>query len=183
MTSLYISWFAYRLFLYSWIVLAVIIFFLLLRITAPYGRHASKKWGPSIDNRYGWIIMEATVLFVLYFIIYPHWHSLSLASWIMVSLFCFHYFNRAFIFPFRLHTSDKKMPLIVMVSGIFFNIANGFSFGYYFAYFADYTKTWLFSFPFISGVIIFFAGVFINWKADDMLIRIRKPNETHYLNS
>lgn len=181
MISLIISWSTYRLFLHIWIVLAIIIFFLLLSITAPYGRHASEKWGPALNNRYGWAIMELTVLVVLFFIIYPYWKSLSLVSWIMVGLFCFHYLNRSFIFPFRLHTRGKKMPLLVMGSGIFFNLANGFSLGYYFAHFADYPTAWLTGIRFISGSILFFVGVYINWRADDMLIRLRKPNETHYV--
>jgi 3-oxo-5-alpha-steroid 4-dehydrogenase 1 len=181
MISLIISWSTYSLFLYMWTVLAIIIFFLLLRITAPYGRHASEKWGPAVNNRYGWAIMELTVLIVLFFMIFPYWQSLSLTSWIMIGLFCFHYINRSFIFPFRLHTKGKKMPLLVMGSGVFFNLANGFSLGYYFAHFAVYTTAWLTGIEFISGLVLFFIGVFINWKADDMLIHLRKPNETHYV--
>src|SRR5580704_3991857 len=98
MTALIISYSSYKIFLYAWIVLAVIIFFLLLRITAPYGRHASEKWGPAISNRFGWAIMEFTVLMMLFVMIFPFMRSLSAASWAMIGLFCFHYFNRTFVF-------------------------------------------------------------------------------------
>ena len=181
MIFLIISWSAFRLFLYLWIVLAMIIFFLLLRIAAPYGRHASAKWGPSLNNRYGWAIMELTVLIVLFFMIYPYRDSVSIPSWIMLGLFCFHYVNRSVIFPFRIHTQGKKMPLLVMGSGIFFNLANGFSLGYYFAHFAHYSLAWLGGLRFISGLVLFFVGLFINWKSDTILIHLRKPGETHYL--
>ncbi|HXB45896.1 MAG TPA: hypothetical protein VNV85_17635 [Puia sp.] len=176
-----ISYSSYRIFLYAWIALAVIIFFLLLRITAPYGRHASAKWGPAINNRLGWSIMELPVLIMLFIFISPFTGSLSAASWVMIGLFCFHYFNRAFVFPFRLHTKGKKMPLLVVGSGIFFNLVNGSSLGYYFAYFGHYTLAWFMDVRFIAGVVLFFTGMFINWKADDMLIHLRKPDETHYL--
>lgn len=160
--------------------MAAIIFFVLLRITAPYGRHASAKWGPAIDNRLGWAIMELPVILMLFIFIFPFIHSLSAASWAMIGLFCFHYFNRAFIFPFRLRTKGKTMPLLVIGSGIFFNVVNGFSLGYYFSHFAHYTLAWFADARFIIGVVLFFAGMFINWKADNMLIHLRKPNETHY---
>ena len=160
--------------------LAVVIFFLLLRIPAPYGRHTSGKWGPLISNRLGWVVMELTVLVVLWSCIYPHIESIAIVSWIIVGLFCLHYFNRTFIFPFRLHTKGKKIPLIVVLSGITFNIGNGFSLGYYIVFMASYDITWLTDFRFITGAILFFAGMFINWKADNMLIHLRKPGQTHY---
>ena len=50
---------AFQYLIYTWILLAVIVFFILLKITAPYGRHSSKKWGPQISNRLGWIIMDS----------------------------------------------------------------------------------------------------------------------------
>lgn len=181
MAAYIISYSSYRLFLFIWIAVAVIIFFLLLRVTAPYGRHASAKWGPAISNSMGWMIMESTVLIVLSVFIFPYVRLLSAPAWVMIGLFCFHYFNRTFIFPFRLHTNGKKMPLLVVGSGIFFNIVNGFSQGYYFAHYANYTVAWFTDIRYVTGVILFFIGLFINWKADDILIHLRKPNETHYV--
>ena len=28
-------------------------------VTAPYGRHARKGWGPTMPARWGWVVMEA----------------------------------------------------------------------------------------------------------------------------
>jgi len=39
---------------------------------------------------------------------------------------------------------------------------------------------WFTDARFIAGSILFFIGMLINWKADDMLIHLRKPGETHY---
>ncbi|HLK30432.1 MAG TPA: hypothetical protein VKT28_17750 [Puia sp.] len=178
---LIISYSIYSMFLYAWIVLAIIVFLILLKIAAPYGRHASAKWGPSVSNKFGWMIMELTVLVVLSIFILPHAGSLSIASMAMIGFFCLHYFNRTFVFPFRIHTKGKRMPLLIVCSAIFFNIMNGFSLGYYFAHYAHYDLSWLRDFRFIAGTILFFAGMFINWKADNILIHLRKPNETHYV--
>ena len=72
------------------------------------------------------------------------------------------------------------MPVVIMSSGIFFNLANTFMLGYYFTCFAHYDNSWLTDARFLAGVILFFTGLFINWKADDILIHLRKPDETDY---
>jgi len=41
-----------------WIATGLVIIPVMLRITAPYGRHTTTSWGPMIDNRLGWILME-----------------------------------------------------------------------------------------------------------------------------
>ena len=181
MLTLLISYQTYQTILFSWIAIALIVFILLLRITAPYGRHTSAKWGPQINNRLGWILMEAPVLIlVLTFTI----TSLDIQTSItltMIGLFCLHYINRTLIFPFRLHTRGKSMPLVIVASAIFFNLMNGFSLGYYFKYFADYPQDWFLDIRFIIGFALFVIGLAINWKADNELIHLRKPNETHYV--
>lgn len=72
------------------------------------------------------------------------------------------------------------MPLIIMLSAVFFNIVNGFSLGYFFVHFADYTNNWFTDGRFIAGIILFFTGLYINWRADNRLIHLRKPDETDY---
>lgn len=180
MTALLLSHETFNQFLYAWIILAIGIFFLLLKITAPYGRHTTGKWGPLVSNRIGWVIMELTVLAVLWAFLFPKRDAISTASWVTVMFFCIHYVNRAFIFPFRLHTKGKKMPLVIALSGMTFNIVNGFSLGYYTANFANYELSWFTDIRFICGVILFFTGMYINWKADNVLIHLRKPGQTHY---
>lgn len=175
-----LTWSSYQLIMYTWIAVAVIIFFLLLKVTAPYGRHASDKWGPQISNNIGWLLMELPVLIVLWLTLLPAINNIATVSWVMTGLFCFHYVYRSLLFPFRLHTKGKKMPLIIVVSGILFNIVNGYSLGYYFAYLANYTNEWFNDPRFIIGIILFFAGMYINRKADNILIGLRKPGETGY---
>jgi len=176
----FISWSSYQTILYSWIILAVVVFLILLKITAPYGRHTTPKWGPLISNKWGWVIMELPVLIVLYAMIFPGIILFSFPYLIMIGLFSLHYINRVFVFPFRLHTKGKKMPVAIMLSAIFFNIMNGFSFGYYFVHFANYTNAWLSDPRFVIGIVLFFIGLIINWEADNGLINLRKPTETSY---
>ena len=175
-----ISFSTYKVIFYIWISSAVLIFFLLLKIAAPYGRHSSAKWGPQVANHYGWLMMELPALAVMTFFFVKNFAKENMSIEIMIGLFCLHYFNRSFVFPFRLHTRGKKMPLLIMVSGVFFNLANTFLLGYYFTNFANYQMSWLTDIRFITGIILFFCGLWINWKADNILIHLRKPEETGY---
>jgi hypothetical protein len=163
-----------------WMSIGVITFFYLFFKTAPYGRHTREGWGPMIDNKLGWFIMEFTVLIVLYCYFIPIGFRLSLPSWIMVGLFTFHYLNRSFIFPLRIRTHGKKMPLVITLMAIGFNIMNGSLFGMHFAWFSHYSVEWLFDPRFIIGVMIFVTGMTINWMADTRLINLRKPGEMGY---
>ena len=51
-------------------VLAAVIAVLLFFITAPYGRHERKGWGPTVSDKVGWIVMEAPspLLFAAFFL-------------------------------------------------------------------------------------------------------------------
>jgi len=175
-----ISFSTYQVISYAWIGLAVCIFFLLLKITAPYGRHSSTKWGPQIANHLGWFFMESPALAVMIYVLLINFSVHSLAIEVMVGLYCLHYFNRSFIFPFRLHTRGKKMPVLIMSSGIFFNLCNTFLLGYYFTHFAANDNSWFRDPRFIAGLFIFITGAWINWKADNVLINLRAPGETGY---
>ena len=54
----------FNLFLIVMAALAVIVFFSLFFVNAGYGKFYTPKWGPSIDNHLGWMLMEAPVFFV-----------------------------------------------------------------------------------------------------------------------
>lgn len=163
-----------------WIAVAIAIFIVLLFITAPYGRYATSTWGPLIGNRLGWILMEVFVLVVIYYFVLTGTNRQSFASYLMLSFFTLHYLNRSLVFPFRLKTKGKKMPALIVLMGITFNLVSGFLIGYYFGNFRIYDTQWLSSLQFIAGTLIFFSGLIINWRSDTILINLRRSGETGY---
>jgi len=52
---------------YYWITIAFSVLgtLIIFNIRAPYGRHTSKKWGPMIDNKWGWVFMESPALLIM----------------------------------------------------------------------------------------------------------------------
>lgn len=153
-------------------------FILLQYVTAPYGRHIKKGWGPQISNRIGWIIMEApSFLIILYFYLISDQSAYAATLSI---LWLIHYLNRTFIYPFRIRTKGKKMPLVIVLSAIFFNCMNAGLNGYFLAHFETYGADSFMQWNFIVGLVLFITGFIINQTSDHLLINLRKPGETDY---
>jgi protein-S-isoprenylcysteine O-methyltransferase Ste14 len=167
--------------LYAWIATAIIIFPVLLRITVPYGRHTTNTWGPTINNRLGWILMEIPVIIVFSWFLFSNGQKLSNPVLVIYTLFMLHYLNRVFVFPFRLRTNGKRMPITIVAFGVIFNLANGFFNGYWLSkYGSSYDNTWFSDPRFIIGIIVFFAGMAININSDNKLLSLRKGGKKGY---
>lgn len=165
-------------------VLAVIVFFALQKVEAAYGMTYSSKWGPSLPNKTGWIIMEvpAFVIMGLIWILSPR--ATEAAPCVMAGLFELHYFQRSFIFPFLMR-GKSRMPLAIPVMGIIFNSINAYLIGGWLFHVAPeglYTVDWLYSPLFILGTLIFFTGMAINIHSDNVIRNLRAPGDTnHYI--
>jgi len=166
---------------YSWIAIALVIFPLVLWVVAPYGRHTSTHWGPLINNKLGWIMMESPALFFfVYFFLSGHNHH-TFIPWLFFTLWVIHYTNRTLIFPFRLRTRGKKMPVTIVMMAFCFNLVNAFINGYYLGFLSGkYDISWLSDPRFITGLVFFVGGLIINWQSDNILIHLRRPGETGY---
>jgi 3-oxo-5-alpha-steroid 4-dehydrogenase 1 len=165
----------------AWFVLAGVIFITLFFRVAPYGRHAIRRWGPSIKSRTGWILMESTapLVFAACFIIGKN--PLSISSLALLGLWETHYIHRAYIYPLHRRDGNKPMPLAIVSLGLVFNAVNGYFNGrYIFSLSSGYPNSWLNDPRFIIGVILFIAGFIINRESDLILIRLRQPGESTY---
>ncbi len=111
--------------LVAWMALAVVIFPILLRITVPYGRHTRSTWGPMVNNRLGWFLMELPVVVIFSWFFFRGNAVKSAPVYVFYGLFMLHYFNRIFIFPFRLRENGKQMPWMIAISPTVFSMATG----------------------------------------------------------
>jgi 3-oxo-5-alpha-steroid 4-dehydrogenase 1 len=167
--------------LIGWFVLAVVIFIALFFVVAPYGRYTRKGWGPTFNNRVGWVVMESMspLVFAACFFLGSNIKTITLL------LFFFmweaHYIHRSFIYPFSLQDKIKRMPLLVVGMGFFFNAVNAYLNGrYVFTFSGGYSNEWLLDPRFICGVIIFIIGFVINRRADYILRNLRRLDESDY---
>jgi hypothetical protein len=95
-------------------------------------------------------------------------------------LWLMHYLNRTFIFPLRIRTRGKEMPLIIVLSAIGFNIVNAWLNGYFLANLETYNDHSFLEWNFFMGAALFSVGFAINQISDHRLINLRKPGETGY---
>ena len=161
---------------YLWIIIALIIFPINLIYKAPYGKHSTKKWGKTIDNKTGWILMEFPALITCPLIYYIVVEEISLSIG-FIFIWITHYFNRTIIYPLKIKTKGKKIPVAIVASAFFFNVINGILNGYFIATipFESISFTCI-----LIGFIIFIIGLYINISSDNTLIKLR-TNQKGYV--
>jgi protein-S-isoprenylcysteine O-methyltransferase Ste14 len=163
-------------FAYIWILIALIIFPINLIFKAPYGKHSTKKWGKTIDNKTGWFLMELPALVTCPLIYFIAVEEISLSIG-FIFIWITHYFNRTIIYPLRIKTKGKKIPIAIVASAFFFNLINGFLNGYFISLinFESLSFTYI-----ISGLLMFIIGFYVNVSSDNKLIKLR-TNQKDYV--
>lgn len=160
--------------------LALLAAMALVFLVAPYGRHARPGFGPSLDNRVAWVLMESPAAFGFVAIYMAGEHRLAVASLALLGLWLLHYGQRTLVFPFRLRTTGKRMPALVVLWGFAFNVLNAYVNARWISELGAYTASWLWDPRFVLGATLFVGGWWINLSADTALIALRAPGETEY---
>lgn len=173
----------YNTFLWVMAAVAVVVFVALQFFEAGYGYLFDRRYGPPVNNKVGWVLMESPVfvaMCILWAMSERQWATVPL---VLFSMFQLHYFQRSFIFPLLMR-GKSKMPLGIVLMGMVFNTLNALMQGGWIFYLApaDYYADW-FAKPYIYvGVLLFFAGMFINMQSDYIIRHLRKEGDTrHYI--
>ena len=175
-----LSYEEYKTVCYIWLTLAVIVFLILIFVKAPYGRHKTKGWGVEISAKKGWIIMES-IPAVLLTVILAIGHNRDLVVLFFWAIWTGHYVNRAWAWPNRAKLEQKLMPLSVVILAVIFNTVNCLLNGIWlFDLSGGYELSWVTDPRFIVGVVIFFFGMILNIKSDDILFSLRDDGSTGY---
>jgi len=158
----------------------VIVFILLFFVSAPYGKFLRQGWGPSVRSKWAWMIMELpSPILMSYFFITSDLKNLPLIIFIVFWLT--HYIHRTFVYSFMQSGRDKSFPVILVCMAFIFNCLNGFVNGYGIFHILIYDSSWLFSWQFIAGSLIFITGFIINKTADEKLRDMRRENPAEYV--
>jgi len=158
---------------------AVAVFIALFFVTAPYGKFLRKGWGYTIKSRWAWMLMELPSPFLVFFF-FIRSGRINIVSCIFVFLWLSHYLGRTFIYPFRQAGSTKNFPLLLAAMAFLFNCMNGFVNGYGVFHIYSYSSSWLSSWQFAAGIILFSAGFIINRVSDEKFRAFRKNNPSGY---
>jgi 3-oxo-5-alpha-steroid 4-dehydrogenase 1 len=165
----------------GWGALAVVVFLSLFFFAAPYGRYVRRGWGLAVNNRLGWVLMEAVapLAFAVCFFIGSNPNTIT--TLVFLALWEAHYIHRAFIYPFSLRIHRRGMPLVIVSFGLLFNIGNAYLNGRYIYTFSDgYSNQWLADPRFVAGAALFIAGFIINRQADRILQKLSRAADSGY---
>ncbi|MHA1913351.1 MAG: DUF1295 domain-containing protein [Promethearchaeota archaeon] len=170
----------YNLLMICFGLVSAIIFVILFFITAGYGQHINKKWGPAINNKVGWTIMEipTVIIFLIYFLLGDR--KTDLVPIIFLCIWMLHYCQRTFIFPLLMR-GKELMPITIILSGITFNGINAYlQARWIYTFSSPYAESWLMNPLFIIGLVIFLCGFVINLSSDRIIRNLREPSEIEY---
>lgn len=176
----------FQLFLWVMSAVAFFVFIALYYVKAGYGMFRTPSWGISVNNKLAWVLMEAPVFIIMFWLWGRSGVGFSLPVYFFFLIFQLHYLQRAFVFPFLLK-GNSRMPIAIMGMAILFNVLNGlmqagglFYFppeGLYADGFAYILKPHA-----LIGIALFFLGMGINLHSDHVIRHLRKPGDTkHYL--
>jgi 3-oxo-5-alpha-steroid 4-dehydrogenase 1 len=144
---------------------------------APYGRHHREGFGPSLNARLAWLLMEAPSPLGMLLLFFLGSRTGGRAAGVFLGLWLLHYVYRAFVYPWLLPSSSRPMPLIVMASGGLFNLVNVYLNGQWlFSLGPARPDRWLASPQFMVGTALFIAGLLLHVLADRELRRVRRAS-------
>ena len=171
----------FQILINSWIGIGIITFLILLFITAPYGRHIRSGWGPNLQKRFGWILMETPALYVMWLFYFLYADFTNIVLIIFLFIWSIHYINRSIIWPFLID-KNGSMPLVVVILAFIFNVFNASFHGFWF-FFMDnqYDISWLLNSNFLIGLCIFILGMAINIHSDRILLNISKEEKGYQI--
>ena len=165
---------------FCWLIMAIPAAICLFFINAPYGRYNSGNWGPQVNARLGWFLMESpSVVIPLGVFIYVRgWESLAII--ILFFVWQSHYVYRAWVYPFRLARSSSPMPIVLTCFGGIFNLINSSLHGVWLIAFRDTLVLDWTAYNTIFGLLLFIIGMFINVDSCSRLICLKKEESGGY---
>ncbi len=158
----------------------VVVFVSLFFVSAGYGPFADKKWGPGINNKVAWFLMELPIFSLMTLLWWLSERTFYPGIIAIFLIFQMHYFQRTFVFPFLIR-GKSKTPLSIIFMGWIFNGLNALMQGGWIFYLSPddlYTKEYLLSPQFIIGTAIFLAGFVINLHSDYIIRHLRAEGDT-----
>lgn len=143
-------------------------------ITAPYGKHHRKGWGPTVPAPIAWFLMESPTLWLTLLLFAIGQHRSNPKSILLISPFLLHYIHRTIIYPLRLRRKPSTgYPISVALMAFAFNLLNSYLQSRWVSEYADYRYDEWFWWRFCGGLVVFLSGMAVNVKSDMELVKLK----------
>src|SRR5690606_31873688 len=102
----------YHVLLMLMLALSGVVFAALGLVSAPYGRHERRGWGPTVPERLGWVLMESPASLLFLWIYLQGSRALEPVPLVMLALWQVHYVHRSFVYPLMMRSRPgRRMPV------------------------------------------------------------------------
>ncbi len=171
----------HRQLLWGFAGLSVLVFFVVMLIPAPYGRHERPGWGPTMAARPAWVLMELPAVLVPLVVWWLSERRFEAVPLVMLLMWQSHYLDRALLYPLKARMTGKRTPLLIVLLAFVSNCAVDWLNAYWvFELAPPWQTSWLWDPRFIAGLALFVSGAWLNRRSDAILAALRKPGETGY---
>ena len=150
-------------------------------VATPYGRFASARWGPALDPRIGWMLMElpASVVFLATYFRGPN--RLEPFPLFFLFVWCCHYLNRGFLMPLFMRVpkgQKSSFGLMVIAVGWVVTSLHGYlNAAWVTRFHPEPGLSWLADPRFLVGIALYYGGFALNLHADHVLRTLRTQDE------
>lgn len=148
-------------------------------VSAPYGKHSRPGWGPLVNSKAAWILMETPAVLVPLAIFFVS--GIRSAAWILaLSLWEMHYLYRSYVFSGLQRGAKRSFPVLLAASAFVFNVNNGVIIGYDLFLRGKADSLGYFDLRRAAGLALFLGGFVLHVVSDAMIRRLRGEGETGY---
>jgi protein-S-isoprenylcysteine O-methyltransferase Ste14 len=152
----------------------------LLFVSAPYGKHSRPGWGPQMDSKAAWILMETPAVLVplAYFLVAGNRSAGAVFS---LCLWELHYLYRTYIYSAMQRGSRRSFPVALAATAFVFNINNGVIIGHDFFVDGMADRVSLLDPGCVAGLALFLGGLALHVHSDAIIRSLRSGGRTGYL--
>jgi 3-oxo-5-alpha-steroid 4-dehydrogenase 1 len=166
-----------------WVAFGIVVFTVVATqfVQSPYGRFASRRWGPALGPRLGWFLMELPAPLVFYVCYAQGPQRVAPFPLFVLGLWTVHYLNRGFLMPLLMRVprgQERTFGASVMLAGWLVTSIHGYLSAVWVSKLhGEPGWSWFADPRFVVGVALYGAGLAANVHADHVLRNLRSRDE------
>ncbi len=151
----------------------------LIFVSAPYGKHSRPGWGPQMNSKLAWAIMETAAVLAPLAIFFASGNR-SAGAIFLICLWEMHYLYRSYIYSALQRGSKRSFPVVLAAAAFIFNTNNGVIIGYDLFAKGKSDSFTLKSLQCAIGLALFLGGFALHVVSDAAIRSLRSGGETGY---
>jgi 3-oxo-5-alpha-steroid 4-dehydrogenase 1 len=151
----------------------------LLFVSAPYGKHSRPGWGPRMNSKLAWILMETPAVLAPAAIFFISGNRSDGAIFVLC-LWEMHYLYRSYVYSALQRGSKRSFPVALAAAAFVFNINNGVIMGFDLFARGRADSIELGSLGCALGLALFLGGFALHVVSDAQIRALRGRGRTGY---